>query len=85
MYPNGKGAKHTVISFEPLFLRPDICGLTDAKIGKKLGLETQSVKAMRYNREVPFDTLRVICHALGCQPGEIIEAITAECFPAKSE
>lgn len=85
MYQRSVKNKYTIISFEPLFLRPDICGLTDAQIGKKLGLETQIVKAMRYNREVPFDTLRVICHALGCQPGEIIEAVTAECFPVKSE
>lgn len=83
MYPMGKGIKHTIISFEPLFCRGDMKGLTDAQIGKKLGVATKTVKAMRYNQDVPFDTIRAICHALDCQPGDIIKAITAEYFPAK--
>lgn len=78
-----KGIKHTIISFEPLFHREDMKGLTDAKIAKKLGLHTQTVKAMRYNQDVPFDTIRAICHELDCQPGDILKAITAEYFPAK--
>lgn len=85
MYPYRKGIKHTIISFEPLFHRSDIYGLTDAQVGKKLGLPTLTVKAMRYNQEVPFDTIRTICHVLDCQPGEVIKAITAEYFPAKGE
>ena len=44
--PDGEGIKHTIISFEPLFYREDMRGLTDAKIGKKLGLDTQTVKAI---------------------------------------
>ena len=83
MYPLEKGIKHTIISFEPLFLREDMRGLTDAKIGKILGLDTQTVKAMRYNQDVPYDTIRAVCHALDCQPGDVLKAITAEYFPAK--
>lgn len=85
MYPDREGIKHTIISFEPLFHRADINGLTDAQVGKKLGLPTPTVKAMRYNQEVPFDTIRAICHVLDCQPGDIMKAITAEYFPAKGE
>lgn len=85
MYPDKKGIKHTVISFEPLFYRPDIKGLTDAQVGKRFGIPIQTVKAMRYNQEVPFDTIRAICHVLDCQPGDIMKAITAEYFPAKGE
>lgn len=85
MYPYKKGIKHTVISFELLFLREDIRGMTDAQIGKKFGISTQTVKAMRYNQDVPFDTIRAICHELDCQPGDILKAITAEYFPAKQE
>lgn len=83
MYPMGKGIKHTIISFEPLFHREDIRGMTDAQIGRKLGIATQTVKAMRYNQDVPFETIRMVCHTLDCQPGEIMKAITAEYFPAK--
>lgn len=82
MYPLEKGIKHTIISFEPLFYREEVKGMTDAQIGKKLGIPTQTVKAMRYNQDVPFDTIRAICHELDCQPGDILKAITAEYFPA---
>lgn len=85
MYPEREGIKHTIISFEPLFHRADIKGLTDAQVGRKFGISTQTVKAMRYNQDVPFDTIRAICHVLDCQPGEILKAITAEYFPAKGE
>ena len=85
MYPNREGIKHTIISFEPLFQIPAFHGMTDAQIGKKLGIATQTVRAMRYNQEVPFDTIRSVCHALDCQPGDIMKAIFAEYFPAKDE
>lgn len=83
MYPQKEGIKHTIISFEPLFHIPAFRGMTDAQIGKKLGIATQTVRAMRYNQEVPFDTIRAVCHALECQPGDVLKAITAEYFPAK--
>lgn len=83
MYPLEKGIKHTIVSFEPLFRREEVKGLTDAQIGKKLGIATQTVKAMRYNQDVPYDTIRAVCHALECQPGDIMSAIFAEYFPAK--
>lgn len=85
MYPMKKGLKHTIISFEPLFHREDMKGLTDAKIGKKLGLDTHTVRAMRYNQDVPYDTIRAVCHALDGQPGDVLKAITAEYFPAKKD
>ena len=83
MYPLEKGIKHTIITFEPLFQREDMRGLTDAAIARKLALETNTVKAMRYNQDVPYDTIRAVCHALDCQPGDVLKAITAEYFPAK--
>ena len=85
MYPSEKGIKHTIISFEPLFHREDMRGLTDAQIGKKLGITMPTVKAMRYNQDVPYDTIRAVCHALDCQPGDVIKAIFAEYFPATEE
>lgn len=85
MYPYKEGIKHTVISFEPLFQISAFKGMTDAQIGKKLGIATQTVKAMRYNQEVPFDTIRAVCHALDCQPGDIMKAVFAEYFPANGQ
>ena len=85
MYQYKEGIKHTIISFEPLFQRQDIRGMTDAQIGKKLGIATKTVKAMRYNQEVPFDTIRTVCHTLDCQPGDFMKAVFAEYFPANGE
>ena len=77
------GIRHTIISFEPFFQREELKGMTNAQIGKKLGISTQTVKAMRYNQDVPFETIRILCHELECQPGDILKAITAEYFPAR--
>lgn len=85
MYQYKEGFKHTVISFDPLFQMPAFQGMTDALIGKKLGIAAQTVRAMRYNQEVPFDTICAICHALDCQPGDIMKAIFAEYFPTKED
>lgn len=80
-----KGIRRTIISFKPFFSRPEVKSLSDAQIGRKMGLPTQTVKAMRRNQEVPFDTIRILCHQLECQPGDILEAITAYYYPAKEK
>ena len=80
-----QGIRHTIISFEPFFLRREIRSMSDARIGQKFGIPTKTVKAMRMNRDVPFDTIRAVCHELECQPGDIMKAITAEYFPAAKD
>ena len=42
------GVRHTVITFEPFLKRKELCGLTDAQIGKRFGLTKDTVNAMRY-------------------------------------
>lgn len=79
------GIKMTVITFDPFLNRPDVCHLTDAAVGRKYGLETSTVKAMRRHQEVPFDTIRILCHQLECQPGDILDAITFYHLPAKKK
>ena len=68
--------RRTIISFDPFLKRDDVHGLTDAQLGKKFGIPTQTVKAMRKHMEVPFDTIRILCHTLKCQPGDILDAAT---------
>lgn len=87
MYKNyeERGIRKTIISFEPFLQRPENCVLTDAQLGKKYGLDTKTVKAMRLNQDVPFDTIRVLCHQLECQPGDILKAITGYYIPAVGE
>ena len=41
------GVRHTVITFEPFLKRKELCGLTDAQIGKRFGLTKDTVNAMR--------------------------------------
>ncbi len=77
--------RRTIVSFDPFFRREDVRGLTDAAIGKKFGLPTQTVKNMRKHLEVPFDTIRALCHQLKCQPGDILDAMTMYHIPAKTD
>lgn len=74
-YDADNGTRRTVISFDPFLKRPDVRDLSDAQVGKRFGLDTATVKAMRRHLDVPFDTIQKICHELRCQPGEIMDAI----------
>lgn len=80
-----EGIRRTIISFDPFLRREDVRGLTDAQVGKKFGLPTQTVKAMRRHLDVPFDTIQILCHKLECQPGDILDAITVYTIPAKKD
>lgn len=42
---------------------PTFHGMTDTQIGKKLGIDTQTVKAMRYNQEAPYATHWIVSRA----------------------
>lgn len=80
-----RGIKRTVISFDPFLRREDVRGLTDAQVGKKFGLSTQTVKSMRRHQDVPFETIQIICHQLECQLGDILDATTVYTIPAKDD
>lgn len=78
-----EGIRRTIVSFDPFLRREDVRGLTDAQVGKKFGLPTQTIKAMRRHLDVPFETIQILCHQLECQPGDIMDAITCYTIPAK--
>ena len=78
-----KGIRRTIISSDPFLKRADVRDLSDAQVGKRYGLETGTVKAMRRHQDVPFDTIRKLCHELRCQPGDILNAIEVWEIPAK--
>ena len=73
------------ITFEPFLKRKELCGLTDAQIGKRFGLTKDTVNAMRLHDEVPFNTVQKICQELHCQPGDIMEALDVWIIPATKE
>lgn len=77
-----EGIRRTIVPFDPFLRREDVRGLTDAQVGKKFSLTTQTVKAMRRHMDVPFETIRILCHQLECQPGDIMDAITVYTIPA---
>ena len=80
-----EGIRCTIISFDPFLRREDVRGLTDAQVGRKFGLATQTVKAMRRHQDVPFETIQIICHQLECQPGDILDATTVYTIPGKDD
>lgn len=77
-----RGIRRTIISFDPFLKREDVRDLTDAQVGKKYGLSTQTVKAMRRHMDVPFETIQILCHQLECQPGDIMDAMIVYTIPA---
>jgi len=77
-----RGIRRTIISFDPFLKREDVRDLTDAQVGKKYGLSTQTVKAMRRHMDVPFETIQILCHQLECQPGDIMDATIVYTIPA---
>lgn len=79
------GIRRTIVSFDPFLKREDVAGLTDAQVGKRFGLSTQTVWAMRRHLEVPFETIQILCHELNCQPGDILDATTVYTIPAKGK
>lgn len=79
------GIRRTIISFDPFLKREDVLGLTDAQVGKKFGLPTKSVWAMRRHLDVPFETIQILCHELNCQPGDILDATIVYTIPAKEK
>lgn len=87
MYKNFEehGIRRTIISFDPFLKREDVLGLTDAQVGKKFGLPTKTVWAMRRHLDVPFETIQRLCHELNCQPGDILDATTVYTIPAKEK
>ena len=80
-----EGIRCTIISFDPFLRREDVRGLTDAQVGRKFGLATQTVKAMRRHQDVPFETIQIICHQLECQPGDILDATTVYTIPGRDD
>ena len=80
-----RGIRRTIVSFDPFLNRDDVRGLTDAQVGKKFGLPTQTVKAMRLHLDVPFETIQILCHQLECQPGDILDATTVYTIPTKEK
>lgn len=80
-----EGIRCTIISFDPFLRREDVRGLTDAQVGRKFGLATQTVKAMRRHQDVPFETIQTICHQLECQPGDILDATTVYTIPGRDD
>lgn len=80
-----RGIKRTVISFDPFLRCKDVRDLTDAQVGKKFGLATQTVKAMRRHQDVPFETIRIVCHQLERQPGDILDATTVYTIPGRDD
>ena len=80
-----EGIRRTIVSFEPFLRREDVRDLTDAQVGRKFGLATQTVKAMRRHQDVPFETIQTICHQLECQPGDILDATTVYTIPGKDD
>ena len=51
--------------------------LTSKQLSARIGISEQNLSVLRAGRArgVRFDTLRKLCAALDCQPGDLLEAV----------
>lgn len=63
----------------PIIVRLDVAlaqrKMTSKELAATIGISEQNLSILRSGkaRGVRFNTLEAICHALGCQPGDLLE------------
>ncbi len=85
MSENDNEQRMTIISFDPFFRMQELKGMPLSYISKRLDIPVAILNKMQRREDVPFDVIQKICHAMECQPGDIMEANTIYVIPAKDK
>lgn len=74
------------LSFDPMHRLMRERGITDLQLAKKVGVKVDVIRnTYKYQDTVTLSTIRSICEALDCGPGDLMTAGKVECIPAKKE
>ena len=74
------------LSFDPMHRLMRERGITDLQLAKKVGVKVDVIRnTYKYQNTVTLSTIRSICEALDCSPGDLMTAGKVECIPAKKE
>ena len=63
------------MKYEKLFALMKERGLTTYKIRKERIITETTLQKLREGKNVTTDSIASLCHALGCQPGDIMEYV----------
>lgn len=66
------------IKYEKLFALMKEKGLTTYKIRKEHIITETTLQKLREGKNVTTDSIAALCHALECQPGDIMEYVSDE-------
>lgn len=66
------------MKYEKLFALMKEKGLTTYKIRKEHIITETTLQKLREGKNVTTDSIAALCHALGCQPGDIMEYVSDE-------
>ena len=74
------------LSFDPMHRLMQERNITDLQLAQKVGVKVDVIRnTYKYQDTVTLSTIRSICEALDCGPGDLMTAGKVECIPAKKE
>ena len=74
------------LSFDPMHRLMREKNITDLELAQKVGVKVDVIRnTYKYQDTVTLSTIRSICEALNCGPGDLMTAGKVECIPAKKE
>lgn len=74
------------LSFDPMHCLMKERGITDLQLARTIGVKVDVIRnTYKYQDTVTLSTIRRICEALDCGPGDLMVAGKAEYIPAKKE
>lgn len=72
------------LSFDPMHCLMQERNITDLQLAKKVGVKVDVIRnTYKYQDTVTLSTIRSICEALDCGPGDLMTAGKVECIPKK--
>lgn len=75
---------YTVISFKPMYALMRQRGVSDLELSRLIGEKVDVIRKIQLKQdEIPLSVIRKLCHALKCDPGDLMVAERAILKPAK--
>lgn len=75
---------YTVISFKPMYALMRERGISDLDLSQMIGEKVEVIRKIQLKQDtLPLSVIRKICHALKCDPADLMIAERATLLPAK--
>lgn len=78
--------EYTVLSFRPMYELMRERGVTDLELSRMTGEKVEAIRKIQLKQDtLPLSIVRKLCHALKCDPSDLMAAERAICIPAKKK